>query len=120
MGVELGIIGRRGSSRLRLALPAMVDLVGGVRRCILADISLTGARVELADAPKPGEFGVLQIGSLEAFGMIVWSGPEGCGFRFDEKISERDLVLLRQAEDQTAEEAKNASIKFARNWVEGG
>ena len=119
MGVEIGIIGRRDSSRLRLALPAKLDLIGGVQRCILADISVSGARVMLKDAPRPGEFGVLQLDALEAFGMVVWSSPEGCGFRFDEKISERDLLLLRQSEDHLAKVDKEESIEFARKWVQG-
>lgn len=120
MGIELGIIGRRDSSRLRLALPAKLDLVGGAKRCILADISVSGARVVLQDGPKPGEFGVLQLDALEIFGMVVWSGPEGCGFRFDDMIGERELVLLRQNEGAKSEDEKIASFEFARKWAQGG
>lgn len=120
MGIYIGTIGRRDASRLRVNMPAQLDLIGGVKRCLIADVSLSGARVFLDDPPKTGEFGVLLVSNLKTFGTIVWASKKACGFRFDESISNADLIGLRQVNDLSTDIAKQDVEEFARKWVQGG
>jgi hypothetical protein len=120
MEMEAAIIGRRKSSRLRLERPACLDLVVGLRRCVVLDMSQSGARIVLKCPPKPGEFGVLQIDSLDVFGLVVWSSSKACGFRFEEEIGERDILVFEQTPKTNLHKDKQGSIEFANEWTQGG
>ena len=119
MGVYSNYIGRRGGSRLRLSMLARLDLVSGQRRCLTADISVSGARIVIASPPKPGEFGVLKLDDIEAFGVVVWSSEDCIGFRFDDNVSEQQLFGLRMSGDCNLDREQREAREYARKWVEG-
>lgn len=121
------IKGRRQRSRLRTCLPANVTTLGGTRRAILLDLSLTGARLCLLsqylveDAPAGGADAVLDWESGEAFGSIIWSEGEVFGLHFDEMLDPAVLIATRDLHDRLV---SLGGMQFldnqnAKKWVEG-
>ena len=120
MGKMFTNIGRREKSRLRLGAMAKLDLISGEVACMLVDISTTGVRLALSDAPKAGECAVLRIEDIEAFGTIVWRSPDFCGMRFDRPLHEGAVIRLRQTGDMSSENERMAQRNFAQKWAQGG
>ena len=89
--------GRRRYGRLRLRLRAKLITIHGTTNGLLVDLSLTGARVRLANGePRRGD-AMLQWEGHEAFGTIVWVRDGECGVLFDEPLPEATLLGMRDA-----------------------
>lgn len=112
-------IGRRGNSRLRLHVPALLVLVDGRARCLLDDISRTGARLAIARPVIVGEDAVLRCGAIECFGRIVWAEADACGLEFDEPLDKATLLGMREVGDHIAEAEIEQRRRMAREWVAG-
>lgn len=112
-------IGRRGASRLRLALPARLVTTSASVPCILQDLSRTGARVHLAKPLCVGEACFLQFFDTEVFVEVVrrlrgTNGPE-----FDCPLSDEDVIQVR-ANAENIEAVERRSVRSdARDWVSG-
>lgn len=99
--------GRRRYGRLRLRLRAKLITIHGTTNGMLVDLSVTGARVRLANAvPGNGDAMLQWVGhggeghggkGHEAFGMIVWVHDGECGVLFDEPLPEAILLRMRDA-----------------------
>ena len=111
--------GRRAEARVRLGIPATLILLDGHHRCRLDDLSCTGARVSLARAPSPGASGVLVVDGVEAFGMVVWSSADRCGFSFEDRVPTDNVVRLRHFADNFAENERKVLERNAREFVQG-
>ena len=106
--------GRRRFGRLRLRLRAKLITIHGTADGILADLSVTGARVQLRQ-PGPGAGdAMLQWQGHEAFGMIVWAFGCQCGVLFDEPLPEALLLGLRDAAacPDDREQVRSAAATF--------
>ena len=111
--------GRRRYGRLRLRLRAKLITIHGTANGMLVDLSLTGARVRLANTvPRSGD-AMLQWGGQggeghEAFGMIVWVDDCECGVLFDEPLPEAILLGMRDAAacPNDREQARSAAATF--------
>lgn len=88
--------GRRAEPRAPVRLPVSVETLDGKKRVGLLEVSLSGARLSGLGLPAVGKDIVLMCGPIEAFGTIVWAAGERCGMQFDQPISLRQLVALRQ------------------------
>ena len=89
-------------------------------RISLLDVSRSGARLEGAGLPAVGKDVVLKCGAIDRLGTIVWAVGERCGVLFDEPISTRELVTLRDI----AVAAEHAGItpeeeQAAADWMNG-
>jgi hypothetical protein len=82
---------RRIAARASVDFPARLQTPGGTRNVRLADLSGTGARVEVNDPPKAGIVALIQIGPHEMFCRIAWSGGGHCGVSFEKPLP-RELV----------------------------
>jgi hypothetical protein len=87
--------GRRAAPRAYVVLPATVDALSGHQRISLLDVSRAGARLEGADLPAVGKDVILRCGGIDTLGTIVWTVGGRCGVQFDEPISTKELVALR-------------------------
>lgn len=90
-----GLEGRRRATRETLLLAAAVDTVGSSSRAILHDLSSTGARLEGRGLPPRGRQLLIRTAGLTIFGDVAWRTEDGCGVKFDEPISEREIATLR-------------------------
>jgi len=112
-------VGRRGASRLRLYVPAELILVDGQERCVLDDISRSGAQITVPRNLPVGTCCVLRCGRLEFFAEVVWTTAGRCGLAFDEVLDSRVLVQLRSIRDELAEVELVRRRLSAQAWVEG-
>ncbi|EAQ27716.1 hypothetical protein NAP1_08987 [Erythrobacter sp. NAP1] len=116
-------VGRRGAPRLRLAIPAKLVSRYDTRRCILVDLSLTGAKVSLQDPLAKGEDALLQVGTLEPFGEVVrcQKGVHGgtVGLSFDPPLREADVLGVRAFAERYEEDEVRALRAEVRRWVTG-
>ena len=106
--------GRRRNGRLRLRLRARLITIHGTTTGVLADLSITGARIRLREpVPSAGD-ALLQWEGREAFGMIVWASECECGILFDEPLPEAVLIGMRDVEacPDEREQARTAAAVF--------
>lgn len=116
-------VGRRGAPRLRLSIPASLISLYDRRRCILIDLSCTGAQIGLGQPMREGESVVLQVAGIEPFADVVREakGPNGGvnGLLFDPPISERDVLGVRTYSERYEKDELRALRGEVRKWVTG-
>ncbi len=113
--------GQRRDSRLRLALPARMVTLGGYSSVLLADLSQSGARVQLHEGEvlKPGAQGMLSWLGYEAFGAVVWCRYGFAGMEFDELLPADILLDTRERVDRgLALSEQQLDYLKAREWFE--
>lgn len=118
-GFRERIVGRRANARLRLHVPAELVLTDGQTRCLLDDISRTGAQVTVPRTVFRGSDAVLRCGALECFGEIVWVSGNHCGLLFDRPLTHEMVLAMRSASHILAEAEADARQRAAREWVMG-
>ena len=112
-------VGRRSAPRLRLSIPARLVTVSETRRCVLLDVSRSGAQISLAKPLSVGEGGFLRFANSEVFVSVIREGTGLIGVEFDVPLSDEDVLAIRRyAEDYEADE-RNALRNEARAWVTG-
>lgn len=115
--------GRRGAPRLRLSIPARLVSLYSSHRCILIDLSCTGAQVGLEQPLNMDDTALIQIAGLEIFCEVVRSaqGPNGGvnGLVFDPPLREQDVLDMRAyAESYQANELQGLRSEV-KDWVNG-
>ena len=114
------ITGRRTKARVRLCIPAQVLLIQGLEKCMLDDLSQSGARVTMAaKLPPPGAGVILRAKGLEVFGNVVWSQGARFGILFEGRLPLRDVVSLRNFADAYVDHERAIQLRNARNFVQG-
>ncbi len=111
--------GRRSSARLRLGIPARLQLFGGNRSCLLVDISRCGGKIGVAEPPAVGSGGILTCEELDVFCVVVWSTSDQCGLHFDELLSQQMLLKMRTIVDNYPALEREKQSRHARDWVAG-
>ena len=115
--------GRRGAPRLRLSLPAKLVSLYGTHRCILIDLSRTGAQVGLEKTLAVNETGFLQIAGLELFCEVVRTaeGPSGGvnGLVFDPPLDDQVVLDMRSYGDNYDEDDLRGLRDEVKDWVNG-
>lgn len=112
--------GRRRRSRLRVRLQARLVTRTETRSIILTDLSLSGAQIMTDQPLRLGCEVVLEWGSYEAFGEVVWTGGNRCGVSFFDAISPAVVVATRDLDDAAhLPQDKEIVRQMARHWVEG-
>ena len=107
--------------RVRLGIPAKVQLLHGLENCLLDDLSQTGARVTLAGSlPGPGAGVVVKAAGLDVFGNVVWSNGARFGIVFEEPLPLHHVVNVRHLADSYAEHEAAQMRRNARMFVQGG
>nr|WP_074428304.1 PilZ domain-containing protein [Tsuneonella dongtanensis] len=83
--------GQRCANRLRLGVPAGLLLTHRTHRCLIDDISSTGARIRVEQEIAVGRTAMLQFHRLRLYGSVIWYGDGECGIRFDRKMEAEDI-----------------------------
>ena len=112
--------GRRVEPRAYVLLPASAQGHSGRRFVRLVDVSRSGAQLEGSDLPRAGRDIVLRCTAVDTFGTIMWSEDGRCGVQFDDPISVRELMQLRQL-SVAIEQSKMTpeEVDAAVAWVTG-
>jgi hypothetical protein len=112
--------GRRAAPRVRLGIPAKVMLLQGLEKCVLEDLSQTGARLMLSGTrPRLGAGAVLEVQGTSAFGAVIWVLADRIGLQFDEALPLDEVVAIRHYADAFAEHEAAISSRNARDFVQG-
>ena len=116
-------VGRRGAARLRLSLPAKLVSLYATHRCILIDLSCTGAQVGLEDPLDKNETAFLQIADAELFCEVVRKaqGSNGGinGVLFDPPLVDQDVLDMRAFADTYQAEVLRGFKAEVKDWVDG-
>lgn len=117
------VIGRRSAPRLRLSIPARLVSLYANHRCILVDLSRTGAQIGLESPLRNGEGAFLQLAGIDQFGTIVRcsKGPNGGtnGLEFEFPLKDEAVVALRQYAETFRDEEYRALRTEVQEWVSG-
>lgn len=115
--------GRRAAPRLRLAIPARFVSIYSTQRCVLIDLSRTGARIALAAPLAPGQPGYLAIDRMEIFGTIVRAQPGDemavNALAFDDPIAQDAVLRVRAYAEGLEARTQLALRDQVRRWVTG-
>ena len=115
--------GRRAAPRLRLAIPARFVSIYATQRCMLVDISRTGARMALAAPVAMGQCGYLEVDRFEIFGTIVRMHREGDfafnAMAFDDPLAPDTVLLIRTYAEGLEARTYLALREQVRRWVSG-
>lgn len=93
----MGLFGRRAYPRARIYLEAQLIAGHGVRRAMLQDLSVKGAKLSLAHAPESGSDVVLRWACFAAIGRVAWVDGDICGLEFDRQLDERVVATTQAA-----------------------
>lgn len=115
--------GRRSAPRLRLSIPARIVTLTDSRRCVLIDLSRTGARIGLAVPLEVDAGVVLQVGTVDQFGIVTRKkvGFQGGsnGIEFEDELNDNAILEMRRYSENLEEEERRAIRREARKWVSG-
>ncbi len=117
-------VGRREAARLRLSIPARLVTLYDTRRCILVDLSRTGAQVGLQSPLRQDEGIFLQVAGIDQFGSIVrrivrQNGGIN-GVEFETPLTDEQVIALRRYSESLVAEERQALRDEVRAWVSGG
>lgn len=112
-------VGRRSAPRLRLTIPAQLVTVSGTRRCVLLDVSRTGAQIGLANPMAVGDAGFLRFAELEVFGCVIRDGRGLNGLEFDVPLTDAEVLATRVYAENYEMDERRALLAEARAWVTG-
>lgn len=112
-------VGRRSSARLRLSLPARFQSIEETHKAILLNISRTGAQIAILNSVRAGEGGILECGSLKAFGIVARSEFSINAVEFEEPLTEDDVLGIRRYYENFEERERRQLLETARKWVNG-
>jgi len=87
---------RRQAARQAVTLAGSAYGLARSRSIIVSDLSTDGAQIDGRDLPPPGEDMVMVVGSHDAFATVVWRTDDKCGIRFDEAVSDDDIVEMKK------------------------
>ena len=111
--------GRRAAPRLRLSLPAQLIAVDRVHRCILVNLSRTGAQVAILESMREGEGAILRCGPIDHLGVVTRSEFGLNALAFEEPLSDRQVLDLRHLYENFEERERRELMETARKWVTG-
>ncbi len=112
-------MGRRGAARLRLAIPARVVSLYSTQRCVLLDVSRTGAKIALKKPLDLGEGALLQVHTLDQFASAVRCENGRNGLEFEAPLSDELVIQMRWFGEQIEEQEKRDLREAVRAWVNG-
>lgn len=122
-GEALIPVGRRGAPRLRLSIPARLVTLCDTRRCILIDLSRSGAQIGLRHPLRLFEEGILNIAGVDQFGTVTRSDimEHGGinGLKFETPLRDSDVLAMREYAESFQDDENRALRREVRAWVDG-
>jgi len=102
-----------------LSLPGQLIAVDRVHRCIVLNLSRTGAQVAILDAMREGEGAILRCGHIEPFAVVTRSEFGLNALKFEEPITAQQVLDIRSFHENYEERERRMLVETARNWVNG-
>ena len=115
---QVAQIERRRSGRLLIEIPVGFRTVSGLRECNMANISDSGAMLELSDPPALGVSGWLVMGDDEIYCTVIWANERSCGIEFEKSLGPNTLNLIAGGQTRELGPAANrGNIQMGRKRV---
>ena len=111
--------GHRGANRLRLGVPAQLQLTHEVRSCLLDDISKSGARLRITQPLAPRQTAVLSFHELKLYATVMWCKGAECGIRFEQPIELEDMQGMLWITENRELYERICNEAHALAWAEG-
>jgi hypothetical protein len=90
-----------------------------VHRCILLNISRSGAQVAILDSLREGAEAILRCGPFEHFAIVSRSEFGLNALQFDEPLLHSEVLEVRHLYENFEERERRALMETARKWVMG-
>lgn len=87
--------GRRAVPREPVLLNAALLTLSASDTVTLLDVSKTGARIRIKEAPFLRQHVWLKINPADIFGIIIWVEGDECGMLFDSPLADDEVVSLQ-------------------------
>ena len=110
-------VGRREDPRVRVRLGARLVTVTDTQTVSLHNLSRGGASISSDPPLKPGADVVLHWRDIEAFGSVTWVDGGRCGLRFDEPLTDDEVLLARSLSENSAAVEKAEVMSAARDFA---
>ena len=111
--------GSRFANRLRLGVPAGLVLTHRTHRCLIDNISSSGARIRIEHTIESGRTAMLQFHQLRAYGTVIWCRDGECGLRFDRKLPQDDMEGFLWIVQHPTEYERVCRESGANDWSMG-
>lgn len=112
--------GKRSAPRARIGLQATLETLDSRRSVLLENLSATGARIQLADPPRPGSDVIIQCGKIDVMARVIWASRDTCGIHFDDPAKLDDILQLKAESERIARSGyTHAQIRAAEDWQHG-
>jgi hypothetical protein len=122
MGMHSFPLGQRGSrhfNRLRLGVPAQLVLTHETRKCLIDDISATGARLRIFQPLAERQSAQLSFHELKLFGTVMWLRGRECGLRFDQPLDPEDMQGMLWIKQNREVYDRICQTGHAMDWADG-
>ena len=113
-------VGRRAAARLRLSLPATLVTIYETRRCIVSNLSETGAQIGVENPLALGDSAFLQCAGLDQFATIVRVNKGVNALHFEVPLTHDQVLAVRSVAENFAEIERRGFRQIARDWITGG
>ena len=111
--------GTRQFNRLRLGVPAALVLTHETRKCLIDDISSTGARLRIERPLAAGQSMILSFHELRLFATVMWVRGGECGLRFDQPLELEDMQGMLWIKENRALYDRICEAGHAADWADG-
>ena len=111
--------GHRNANRLRLGVPAQLQLTHETRTCLLDDISKSGARLRIERPLATRQTAVLSFHELKFYATVMWCKGSTCGLRFDQPLDLEDMQGMLWITENRELYARICNEAHALAWAEG-
>lgn len=111
--------GHRHFNRLQLGVPATLVLTHESRKCLIDDISSTGARLRIDHPLAERQSLILSFHELKLFSTVMWVRGRECGLRFDQPLELEDMQGMLWIKENRALYDRICQTGHAMDWTDG-
>jgi PilZ domain len=111
--------GQRGTARLQLGVPGSLVMAHGTIRCLIDDISASGAKIRCEAPLGAGALAELRFEERRGFCTIAWARGGRAGLRFDQRLTLEDIEYFRWIAANPQDWAQASQSAAAREWSSG-
>jgi hypothetical protein len=111
--------GHRGANRLRLGVPAQLQLTHETRKCLLDDVSASGARLRIEHPLAPHQIAILTFHELKLYATVMWSKGGTCGIKFEQPLELEDMQGMLWITENRELYERICNEAHALAWAEG-
>ena len=94
-------------------------LLGSNAHCQVDNLSCSGARLTMAEPPRPGESAILQCEVLDAFCTVVRVDGRTCAVVFVPPLDQQSVRAMRSTADHFADQWRKSIERRAQDWISG-